>query len=151
VRIGSATVTGVGPRARATATVSLRRDGSTTTASRKTAQDASFSVSLKRAGAPLKVRAGDRISSTIAGNASMTVPAVPITVTPGGATGTCFKQQQYNVILRAADGSYMAGASGTTGTNGTWDLGTAIQAGWTVHVWCANGKGDVVRRSVVVN
>lgn len=151
VQIGSARVQVTGRKPGVIESLSLRRTTPVATVSRRTGAQATFSATLKRDGKPLKVRAGDKITSTIASDASFTVPQMTVQASSSGATGTCFKNRPYSIVYLGADGSDQGATAGTTDSQGHWTTADPISAGWSVNVYCANVAGDIVRTSVVVN
>ena len=147
---GSATVRGTGRTDGIRETVSLRRGDRLGSATPRTTPTAGFSATLKRSGAPMKVKAGDVLSSTIAGDATVTVFPTSLRLVPGGVEGTCRKNGAVTVMVRNADGAVFFGYQPLVDGSGHWEVSDTLPIGGTVESFCATKAGDVVWRRIAI-
>lgn len=148
---GSATVVGTGRTSGIREAVSLRRGDRIGRANPLTTPNAAFSATLKRNGAPMKVTAGDVVSSTIAGDATLTVFPTSLAQVPGGVEGTCRKNGTVTVLLKTAEGGTSFGYQPPVGADGSWAVTTGLPAGGSVEAFCATKAGDVILRRIPVS
>ena len=147
---GSATVTGTGPASGRRETVSLRRGEPFASASRRTKASAAFRGVLKRNGGPVKVRKGDVLASTIAGDAALTVPATAIAYTGTALEGRCRKNRPMTVLVRSPNGATLFGHLTTTDGAGDWSVPGTVDSGNLVEAWCATPAGDAIVRRLTI-
>jgi hypothetical protein len=149
VQPGSATVGRTGQTAGQSVAVSVRRGQNVGLANPTTKSDASFSALVKRGGAPMKVRTDDVVSSSIAGDAVLTVPETWIELDGANIEGHCFKNRPVTVFVRDAAGGFQDAYMDSTDLNGSWSHAQVLQAGWTVDAYCGNAKGDALKLHLV--
>jgi hypothetical protein len=151
VRPGSAMVVGVGRTSGIKEVVSLRRGDRLGSANPRTTASATFSATIKRSGTPMKVKTGDVLSSTIAGDATVTVFPTSLSQGVGGLEGTCRKNGAVTVMIRSAEGEVLFGYTPDVGTDGGWELDVALPVGGSVEAFCATKAGDAIVRRITVS
>jgi hypothetical protein len=147
---GSASVRGTGRTDDIRETVSLRRGDRLGSGTSRTTPAAAFSTTLKRSGAPMKVKTGDVLSSTIAGDATVTVFPTSLRLVPGGVEGTCRKNGAVTVMVRNAEGAVFFGYQPLVDASGHWAVKDTLPVGGTVESFCATKAGDVVWRRITI-
>jgi len=151
VRPGSAVVGRAGALIGRSVVVSVRRGQKTGIGTATTKQEARFSTTIRRSGSPMPVRAGDLVSSDIAADATLVVPATSISLDGGFVVGRCFKSRRVTVLLYDAGGAWKGVTSATSNATGHWTTTAAPSAGWRVQAWCANVRGDTIRLDLLAN
>jgi len=99
----------------------------------------------------MKVRAGDLVSSSIAGDAVMTVPATSIELISGGVAGRCFKNAPVTALFRNAAGVFQPHLTSATDATGHWAVTVGLDAGWKVDAYYGNANGDAIRLQLVAS
>jgi hypothetical protein len=145
VQPGSATVLGTGRRVGDVAAVAVHRGDTFGLAAPHTKADASFKARVKLHGAPMKVRKGDVVISSIAPDAIMNVPATSISLTGTGVEGRCFKNRIVTILVHDAIGGLQGWGSAPTDPTGHWTLDVTVNAGWIVDAYCPDAVGDAIR------
>ncbi|MFN8622956.1 MAG: hypothetical protein U0869_19635 [Chloroflexota bacterium] len=149
VRPGSATVTGYGGRTGQSVSLSVRRGQATGLANPTTRPDASFKGAFKKGGSPMKVRAGDLVSGSFAGDATLRVPVTSLTFDGDSIDGQCFKNAPVTVVEIGTDGVEISTNPASSDSTGHWTVAWTPLAGVTIRAWCGTPKGDAVLNELV--
>jgi hypothetical protein len=109
---------------------------------------------FRRNGREIQVATGDRVSGDHASDGRMVVTRTGLAVDLASnmAHGTCIPEGRFGVRISIAGSSTSQVEWGTLDATGTFDMpiATVIDSGWTVHLWCATRRGDIIyRRSVI--
>jgi hypothetical protein len=147
---GSAIVVGTGRADGRAEAVTLRRGDRLVLANPVTNANAGFRTKLKRNGAPVPVRKGDIITSSVAGDATFVVPTTALEVTGDGVAGKCRRGQRLTVLLKSPEGNVVFGHLLQADATGDWSLTTALPAGGSVESWCATSAGDAIVRRIAI-
>lgn len=123
---------------------------------RATRADGGFSIKLRKHGKAVKVRPGDRLTSTLYPGAKLTVikAEIAIDAITGHVTGHCFKDSE-KVLAEAHEGLASSKQNLFTELDGSWlldasGLGLPFPPGVTAKATCANDQGNEVVVSTVL-
>lgn len=150
---GSATITGAGSKAGQSVTVTVKRGTKIGSATTTTSANASLRARIKRDGAAMPLKAGDKVSATFSSDAKLTVPVTSLAYDGSKfADGRCFANGDLRLAVYDDTGLWQGFGSATAAADGTWssEVG-AVAAGWRIDAWCANAKGDAIRLRLVVS
>lgn len=158
VKAGSSTVTGAG-RPNQKVKVTLKTRSGRVRASgiaRAKGPDGAFTVKLRSHGSPVKVRVGDRVSSTLYAGAKLTVVKTDLTIDTGTGhvIGHCFKESS-KVLASARKGLASVTNGLFTDTDRAFDLDATgiapLTAAVTATAICANDQGNEQRFSATAS
>lgn len=149
VRPGKAAISGFGRTSGIQASVTVRRAGTNAVGTTTTGPDAAFTTTAKRNGAKRTVKVGDKITSTVASDASFTVPTTSLTPIVGGVEGTCAANGSVGVLYRALTGEINFSFHPLVEGDGHWEVLQSVPADTIVEAWCATDAGDAIVRSFV--
>lgn len=113
-----------------------------------------WSKRMRRNGREVKVATGNRVIGDHASDGRLVVTPTGLVVDLASDTahGTCIPEGRFGVRISFPGSDTSQIEYGTIGPAGTFDMPIAavVDSGWTVHLWCATRRGDIIyRRSVI--
>jgi hypothetical protein len=116
-----------------------------------------WTTRLLRAGRPVSVQIGDRLSGSFADDAQLKVRSIEAQVDLGAdnVQGSCYPSGMVGLQLQERGGGDTAVAWGESGPNGSYgplnvNGFESVTPGWIVHLFCGTGANDVLHRHSVV-
>ncbi len=109
---------------------------------------------VRRNGKQVKVATSNRVIGDHASDGRMVVTRTGLAVDLASNTahGTCIPAGRFGVRISLPGSGTSQVEYGIIGPAGTFDMAIAavVDSGWTVHLWCATRRGDIIyRRSVI--